>query len=189
MKESPCSERDLVERAQIEPQAFADLYDRYFPQIYNYVRYRVELITDAEDLTSSIFERVFTKLESYQIERDSFTSWLFTIAHNTVTDYYRNRKQWQGLLNKVKDAPVVTGCRSPESVCISNENRHELLRAISCLSVREQDLIALKFSTGLTNRSIAKITGLSESNVAVILYRAMLRLRSKLTVGGESLHV
>ena len=49
------------------------------------------------------------------------------------------------------------------------------------LSDREQDLIALKFAAGLTNRRIAEMTGLSQNNVGVILYRAVRRLRAKLS--------
>jgi DNA-directed RNA polymerase specialized sigma24 family protein len=63
---------------------------------------------------------------------------------------------------------------------IRNETRAELLAAVPRLEDRERDLIALKFAAGLTNRRIAEITGLSESNVGVILYRAVRRLRAEL---------
>ena len=53
---------------------------------------------------------------------------------------------------------------------------------MSRLSHRERDLIGLKFAGGLTNRRIAALTGLSESNVGVILYRAVRRLRTELNV-------
>jgi RNA polymerase sigma factor (sigma-70 family) len=182
------SDMDLVTQAEINPQDFAAVYDRFFSQIYNYVRYRVELASDAEDVTSTIFEHIFLKLGSYQQEKGAFTSWIFAIAHNTVADYYRNRKRWEGIVNKVVCACVVTEANGPEAELISNENHEELLRALSYLSPREQDLIALKFAAGLTNRNIARITGLSESNVAVILYRAMLRLRSQLSDGGEAMY-
>lgn len=51
---------------------------------------------------------------------------------------------------------------------------------MATLSDRERDLIALKFAAGLTNRRIAELTGLSENNVGVILYRAVQRLRVEL---------
>jgi len=45
------------------------------------------------------------------------------------------------------------------------------------LADRDRELVALKYGAGLTNRTIAGLTGLSESNVAVILHRALLVLR------------
>ena len=49
-----------------------------------------------------------------------------------------------------------------------------------CLDGRARQVLALKFAGALTNRQIAVIHGLTESNVGVILYRALLKLRSLL---------
>jgi RNA polymerase sigma-70 factor (ECF subfamily) len=46
------------------------------------------------------------------------------------------------------------------------------------LADRERELVALKYGAGLTNRAIARLSGLSESNVGVILYRVVQMLRS-----------
>ena len=60
------------------------------------------------------------------------------------------------------------------------EERDRLLAALARLPARERDLIGLKFAAGLTNRRIADLTGLTESNVGVILYRTIRRLRTDL---------
>jgi RNA polymerase sigma-70 factor (ECF subfamily) len=41
---------------------------------------------------------------------------------------------------------------------------------------RERELLALKYGSGLTNREIAGLTGVSESNIGTILYRTVRRL-------------
>ena len=69
----------------------------------------------------------------------------------------------------------------PEEVVIHDETRAELLASLARLSDRERDLIGLKFAAGLTNRRIAELTGLSQSNVGVILYRTVRRLRAELS--------
>ena len=51
------SEPALVRRALVDPAAFADLYDHYFPKIWNYVRYRVDFAPVTDDVTSGVFER------------------------------------------------------------------------------------------------------------------------------------
>ena len=55
-----------------------------------------------------------------------------------------------------------------------------MLTAIAGLSERERDVMGLKFGAQLTNRRIAALTGLSESNVGVIVYRAAGRIRQNI---------
>lgn len=174
-------EPELVARAVSEPAAFAAVYHHYLPRVYKYMRYRVGDINDAEELTSQVFERVLTKIDSYRPERGPFAGWLFAIAHNTVVDYLRTRKHYAQVSMEVVSRRAYDGI-GPEDIVIYNESRERLLAALSGLTDRERDIIALKFSAGLTNRTIADISGLSESNVAVILYRAVRRLRAELAV-------
>jgi RNA polymerase sigma-70 factor (ECF subfamily) len=177
------NELALVARATAEPAAFATIYDHYFPRVYNYVRYRVRDVETADDLTAQVFERALVSIGSYRPERAPFSAWLFAIARNAVNDHLRaqRRRRWLSL-------EVLRGRASaepqPEEVAIHSESRAELLAAVARLSDRERDLIALKFASGLTNRRIAEFTGLSESNVGVILYRAVRRLRAELSAQG-----
>jgi RNA polymerase sigma-70 factor (ECF subfamily) len=67
-----------------------------------------------------------------------------------------------------------------EEIATDNELLRELLPLIGNLPERERDILALKFGAEMTNRSIAGITGLTESNVGVILYRTLRRLRDQL---------
>ena len=176
------NELALVARATVEPAAFAAIYDHYFPRVYNYVRYRVSDAGTVDDLTAQIFERVLAKIGRYDSERAPFAAWLFAIARNAVNDHLRaqSRRRWLSV-----DA---LGARrspdpKPEEILVCREEHAELLAAVDRLSDRQRNLIALKFAAGLTNRRIAELTGLSESNVGVILYRAVRRLRAEL--GGE----
>ncbi len=72
----------------------------------------------------------------------------------------------------------------PETITENHEEQLLLLQAVSGLEHRQRDLIALKFGAGLNNRQIADLTGLSESNVAVIVYRAIRQLRVVLSGEG-----
>jgi len=117
-------------------------------------------------------------------EPKPFTAWLFAIAHNAVSDYFRNlnKNPWSSLETY---AEIAGTSQDLGEVVAENELRSVLLKAVAELSERERNIIALKFWSGLTNRSIAKLTGLSESNVGVIIYRAMRRLQTILESGGE----
>ena len=170
----------LVARAAAEPAAFAAIYDHYFSRVYNYVRYRIADAEVADDLTAQVFERTLIHIDAYRPDRAPFAAWLFAIARNLVSDHLRasRRRKWislDALRNWTSAEP------QPDVAIIRDETRVELLQAMSRLSDRERDLIALKFAAGLTNRDIAELMGLSASNVGVILYRAVRRLRVDLS--------
>jgi len=172
-------ELELVARAAKDPAAFAAVYNYYLPRVHKYMRYRVGDINEAEELVSQVFERILTGIGSYRPGRGAFAAWLFAIAHNTVVDYLRAQRRRNRVVFGI---PPETACAAagPEETVIYNEIRERLLRALSRLTDRERNLIALKFSAGLSNRTIAEIAGLTQSNVAVILYRAVRRLRAEL---------
>jgi RNA polymerase sigma-70 factor (ECF subfamily) len=159
-----------------EQVAFLRLYDEYFPRLYNYARYRCGDAETADDLAAQAFERALAHLKDYDPQRAPFGAWLFGIARNLVNDQLRAARRRDCLPLEVCDAhpaPVA----SPEERLIQVEAQAELLAALARLSERERDLLSLKFGAGLTNRRIAEVTGLSEGNVGVILYRALHHLR------------
>lgn len=173
------NETDLAARAVDESAAFAAIYDHYFPRVYNYVRYRVRDLDTTDELTSLIFERALTRISTFRPEKAPFGAWLFAIARHAVQDHFRaeKRRRWLSLdLFVEHPSPGVL----PEEAAAQADTIQRMLNAISRLDSREQDLIALKFTSSLENIQIARITGLSESNVGVILYRALRRLRTLL---------
>lgn len=173
------NETDIAARAALEPSAFADIYDHYFPKVYNYVRYRVRDLDIADEITSLVFERVLAGIGAYHPQKAPFGAWLFAIARNAVQDHHRSqgRHPWFPLdlfATHPSTEPL------PEDAVEQMDAREKLLQAVSQLAMREQDLIALKFASGMENREIARVVGLSESNVGVIIYRALRRLRNLL---------
>ncbi len=173
------SEIALLKQSVSDVSAFADVYDHYFPRIYNYIRYRVQEATTTDDLTAQVFERALSRIEQYDAEKGPFAAWLFTIARNTVNDFLRKhqRQRWLSL-DFVSE--WASSDPHPSDVVADQETRSQLLAAVARLSKRDRDLIGLKFAGGLTNRRIAELTGLKEGNVAIILHRAMRKLRTEL---------
>lgn len=169
----------LVGRIATEPHTFLALYDFYFPRVYNYIRYRCYDPDTSDDLTAQVFERALVKLDNYNPQRGPFGAWLFAIARNVVNYHLRLQKRRRFLpLDTLRDCP--NNHPSPEEVLIDLEMHSQLLQAMRGMDEREKDLISLKFAAHMTNRRIAEITGLSESNVGVILHRAVEKLRASL---------
>lgn len=157
---------------------FAEKYRTYLPRILNYMRLRIGDEALAQDLTATTFERAYAAIDSLRSE-EAFGGWLFTIARNVVRQYYRDRHAEVALDDiaaRVDPAP------SPEGQALDAAELREILAGLESLSEREREIIRLKFIGELKNREIAPIMGLSESNVGVILYRALKKLRSRLEV-------
>ena len=172
----PENESALVKQAQVDANSFAPLYEFYFPRVYNYVRYRVRDAQLTDDLTAQIFERTLANMQRYHANQSPFGAWLFSIARNITNDHFRTqkRRRWltlESLFNHASTDPP------PEIHATDNDQHHRLLMAVATLSERERDLIALKFASHFNNRQIAALTGLSEQNVAIILYRSIRQLR------------
>lgn len=180
-------EVSLIALANDDSSAFAELYNYYFPRIYNYVHYRVDDFHAADDLTSQIFEKLFSRIKCYQPERAIFSAWLFSIARNTITDYYRSRKRTHFASLEIT-AELIDNEPDPADIIALNETQQNLLKALASLNQRERDMIALKFWSGASNRDIARLIGISESNTGVILFRAMRRLRIILESQGLNIY-
>lgn len=161
---------------------FADIYDRYFEKVYNYVRYRVRLADAADDITAKVFEAALGKSGTYDPERGSEQAWLFGIARNSVADWGRDRgRRAEVPLDGAFERPG--GDPRAEDVLEGREEKERILAAAAGLDERSRDIMALKFSSGMTNREIAALTGLGEANVGIIVYRAVKRMRELL--GGD----
>lgn len=157
-------------------ERFTVLYKEYLPKIFKYITYKVTDSQTAEDLTSKVFEKALNKFKTHDAEKGSFSTWIFSIARNTVIDYYRATSR-EKQLHHDGDILLTPNEASPEDVIIKTEQFRTLQSFISRLSQFEQEIISLKFGAKMNNRQIAKTTGLSESNVGTIIWRTVNKLR------------
>ena len=155
---------------------FAQQYRAYLPRVLNYVRLRVGDEDLAQDLTARTFERALTRLHTLR-DVNAFGGWLFRIARNVVAGHYRRQKR-QVPLDWAEELPALDD--PAESALVHAEELQALRHELTTLKEREQEIIRLRFVAGLTNRAIGKAMGLREGNVAVILYRALRKLRTRL---------
>jgi len=144
------------------------------PRIYNFFRYRVGPGAVAEDLTAATFEKAWGARNRYRKDRAAFGTWLFAVARNVAVDHVRSA----GRSVPLDEVAEMSGGPSPEDLAGRRSDEDRLGRLLARRTERERELLSLKYGAECTNREIARVTGLSESNVGTILHRAVEALRA-----------
>ncbi|MDO8805536.1 MAG: sigma-70 family RNA polymerase sigma factor [Elusimicrobiota bacterium] len=160
---------------------FPEVYEEFFARIYSYIRCRIGADAAAEDISSAVFQKALARFEQYNPARGNMAQWLFGIARNEVNSCLRKAAILKFFpLDLFGDIFPGESGRDPGTGDTGGDIA-ELVSALGMLEPRERDMITLKFYSEMTNREIAAVTGLSESNVGTILYRCMAKLRKQLT--------
>lgn len=145
----------------------ADIYLAYHDRISHYIRSKVENYHDAEDLTAQVFEKVCTKLHTFDETQAALSTWVYTVARNAVTDYYRTRRVHLDM-EEVWEFPA------PED---NRDVLEELADALETLKESQRDLIVLHYYGGYTLKEVADKMGMSYINAKVIHKKALTALR------------
>ncbi|MEI6221302.1 MAG: sigma-70 family RNA polymerase sigma factor [bacterium] len=179
-----------LEDARTGMTAFDNLYDYYFPKIYNYVYYRVGNREHAEDMTSEVFIKVISRFETFSGDCQAFTGWIYRIAGNSITDYYRlgQRKTQVHYVDETDLIGLVDSSATEVEVnfidAIDKERlMSEVRESINTLPAIEQEIITLKFFEGLDNKTIAEVMNMKQGNFNVRLHRTVEKLKTLL--GGK----
>jgi RNA polymerase sigma-70 factor (ECF subfamily) len=178
--DNPVADADLVARAQGDPEAFAVLYRRYVTVIYRYCYHRLTSAAVAEDATSDIFMKAFTGIRGFHNQR-TFRSWLFAIAHNTVTDIYRAGRP-HAVIEAVTHLPDPD--LSPEDLALLADGERSVRALLSQITPQQARIVELRLA-GLTGPEIAEILNCSLASVKIAQVRGYGRLRE--IIGTERL--
>ena len=155
---------DVMEKIHLE----------YREKVFRYVRGKVASTADAEDVTSEIFWRVLSSLDSYDEEKATLSTWIYTITHNTVCNYYRERSKRALSLDENALYSDTDGVMSEIENEITKEN---LAIALETLTEREQDIIVLYYYHEIPLRDIAIKMGITYTNAKFIKHQAIGKLR------------
>jgi RNA polymerase sigma-70 factor (ECF subfamily) len=152
-----------------DDRAFETLYERYFQKVYMFVVRRTGHQQTAEDLVSDVFMKAFTHRRSF-VWKTSFSAWIYRIATNRITDYYRSKKPTEELDETHEQHPAPASV--PGEVDVQLLGR-ELESVIEKLAERERIVLTMKFYAECTNEEIAKALNVTANNAGVILHRAL----------------
>lgn len=166
-------EKTLIARAHKDPEAFERLYNHYFPRLFAYVSYRVGQVEDTEDLVSESFLKAVEGIKSFQWQHEnSFAAWLFRIARNSISNFYRQKERSQTIsLEELPD--LQASSLLPSDAILQKEIFEGLRQLINTLTPRQQEVITLRFFGGLRNWEIAEVLQIDERTVSAHLCRGL----------------
>ncbi len=153
--------------------AFDNLYRESRDDVFAYVSGLLRDPHAAEDVTALAFERAYRRRRRFDPDRGNGRAWIFGIARNAALDELRKRKRTAALHAE----PVDVGSAMPEEEAELAVRRAALRAAMAKLDLRERELVALRFFSGLSHAEIAQVLGISVSNAGTKLHRAVDKLR------------
>lgn len=163
-----------VHEAMTSPEALEDLCSYYVPRIYNYVLRRVGRVQDAEDITSVVFEKVIVNLRTFDESRASFSTWIYRITINSVTDYYRGRARRNE--TSLED-PGFETLQGGDSGVERLGGYLAVLDLLDGLPSKYREALALRYFGGLKVLEVAKVLGISETAASKRILRGLDELR------------
>ena len=150
-----------------DARAFEMLVHTYHRRVLNFVYQMTRQREDAEDLTQQTFVKAFQNIHRIDCDRP-IINWLLTIARRTALNHFRSARKWEFV-------PTELASNEPSPARqLEQQERAENLwgRARRVLSQREFEVLWLRFGEELSTEETARVTGLTQIHIKVIVHRA-----------------
>lgn len=173
MKNNP--DQALLERARrFDTQALEEIFDAFSPRIY---RYAYRLLGDEElarECMSETFSRFLVALKRNSGPDTYLQAYLYRIAHNWVTDFYRSKTPPSMPLDVDLPADPVD---DPHQRLAEKNANQQLRQALTLLTPDQRQVIVLKFLEDWENESIAESMNKPIGAVKALQHRGIEALR------------
>lgn len=175
-------EKEIIEEAKKDPEAFGLLYDKYYKPIFNYILRRTANIELAQDLTSQTFFNALKGIGKFRWLNLPFSAWLYRIATNQINSSYRERKKiTQVSFEQIPEIPSenewAQGLKLAEKELESKKEFLKLHQSISKLNPIYQTVIVLRFFDKKKIFEIGQILAKPEGTIKAQIHRALAELK------------
>lgn len=154
-------------------QQFSFLYEQYVQKIYSFIFHKTFHKETAEDLTSQTFLKALQGISTFDAEKSQFSTWIFTIARNTVFDFFRTHKSMANI-DDVWDIDAGVDLIEDQHLASLYAKVKESLQH---LSVQQREILMLRFWQDLSYKEIALLLQKSEASVKMDASRGIQKLK------------
>ena len=159
--------------------ADAALYDRYAASIFAYARLYTPSWEDAEDVTLEVFTAALEQGNLSSLTEQQQLAWLRQVAHNKLVDRYRRSARLPVVpLEQVVETVRIEEGLTPEQMVLRREELERLYKAVSTLSLSQQQVLQLRLGEGLRFAEIAVLLNKREAAVRKLCSRTIALLRT-----------
>jgi RNA polymerase sigma factor (sigma-70 family) len=157
-------------------EEFEEIVHRFEIPLIQYAR----RITGDRDLARDVVQDTFVKFQRNGALRreDEPATWLFTVCRNAALNVCRNERRMMYVNEELIEARE-SEQPMPFDQLEQKEATGFLLRIVSTLPVRQQEVIQLKFQNDLSYQQIAEIMQTTANNVGVLLHTGLKTLRQR----------
>lgn len=156
--------------------AFGEIYDLLLDRVYRFIYFRTGHKEDAEDLTETVFMKIWKSISSYEDKGLPFEAWVFRIARNIVIDHYRTKKQ-NVTLDENLENTLPDNKETPEDLLHSKMLKEIIFNKIKLLPEAYKEIIILKFIEDKDNKEISDILEKPIDQIRVLQSRALKALK------------
>lgn len=165
--------KKLILRAKSgDREAFGQLYSQFYVPVFRYIYLRVSDKKEAEDLTQEVFLKTYRSIDRYRDTGSDPLAYFFTVARNSVIDFYRKKKE-TSLEGNEEVLQIPDFKNDPEEEFSKSETKEKIMKAISHLSDEQKEVVILKFINDLPNSEIAQLLNKNEPAIRQIQHRAL----------------
>jgi RNA polymerase sigma-70 factor, ECF subfamily len=161
----------------LDSQSIGAIYDRYFPEVYRYVRYRIGDEPIAEDIASDIFVRLMEASQRKQGPQTNLRGWLIATASNAVNDHHRRhyRRPVEALSDSMPD-----GGPGIHFEIDARDQQRLVQGALAQLTAEQQHVLALRFGQGYSIEETAAFLKKNINAVKALQFRALASLQRQI---------
>lgn len=174
------TEQQLIREAQSNIQAFASLYDHYFPKIYAYCLNRSGSKEIAEDVTSQTFLKSIEAVKTFDFEKSArLGPLLYAIAHNYLIDYFKKNNKNDSFDDYREETAPSEELQNAEKEVEVSEMQAHIIDVLNSINERYAQVISLKYYSELNANEIATALNIKSTHVPVLLFRALEAFRKE----------
>ena len=171
-------EEEQITAAKADPALFEPLYNKYYEPIFRFVYQRLNDKDTAFDITSQVFLKAMSNLQRYAFKGLPFSSWLYRIAQNELTQLFRDNKSKRTV--NVETPGLFKIVDEMEEQWM-DDYEEGLAKCLAQLPEGELQLIEMRYFEHRHFKEIGEILGITENNAKVKLYRLLEKLKKQIT--------